>query len=196
MRLKKGEEIFLRSLVTETARLIIRPYQLSDYEAWATGYKNRLPSTYKQDEGNDGDAHFYTRKWFTDWLEEFQTLAHKDETYLFGVFRKEDGAHLGEIELMTILRPDYEWGMVGYSIHNQYHRQGYGTESVKAAVVMFFEDLRFHRLELQIDLDNEPSKKLAKRAGFTYECTRESYYYEGGKWIDQKIYVKNRSSFI
>ncbi len=186
----------LRNLQTETARVIIRSYTLTDYEAWATGYKNRRPSTYKHDEGNDGDAGFYTRKWFKDWLEEFQQLARLDETYLFGVFRKEDGAHLGEIELMTILRPDYEWGMVGYSIHNQYHQQGYGTESVAAAAEMFFEDLRFHRLELQIHVDNEPSEKLAKRAGFQYECTRENYYFEGGRWVDQKIYVKTRKSFF
>lgn len=194
--MKRSEAISLRNLQVETARVIIRPYREADYESWAAGYRNRLPSTYPYDEGNDGDAAFYTRRWYKDWLAEFEILAQKDDTYLFGVFRKEDGAHLGEIELMTILRPDYEWGMIGYSIHNQYHKKGYGTESVEAAAEMFFEDLRFHRLELQIHVDNEPSKKLAKRAGFTYECTRENYYFEGGKWVAQKVYVKTRKSFF
>lgn len=186
----------MQSLTTETKRLIIRRYTEDDYAAWWEGYKDRLPSTYKHDEGNDGDAAFYTRSWYKDWLEEFDELAKKDDTYLFGVFRKEDGAHVGEIELMTILRPDYEWGMIGYSIHNQYHKRGYGTESVQAAAEMFFEDLRFHRLELQIHVDNEPSQKLAEKAGFTYECRRKNYYYEGGKWVDQAIYVKTRPTFF
>lgn len=184
----------MRELITETERLLIRPYQVEDYLMWADGYRNRLPSTYKHDEGNDGEV--YSKRWFTDWVEEFHESAREDETYLFGVFRKADGVHIGEIELVTLLREDYEWGMMGYTMHNQYHRQGYGTESVKAAVELFFEDLRFHRLELQIHVDNEPSKKLAERAGFDYECTRKDYFYEGGKWIDQMIYVKNKQRFI
>lgn len=180
----------MTNLRTETERLIIRPYEIRDYAAWAKGYENRLPSTYKHDAGNDGER--FSKQWFTEWLEEFEELAEEDDTYLFGVFRKADGAHIGEMELNTILREDYEWGMMGYTIHNQYHRNGYGTESVLAASEMFFGDLNFHRLELQIHVDNEPSQKLAKKTGFSYECTRENYFYEGGKWIDQMIYVKNR----
>lgn len=184
----------MTKLQIETARLSIRPYQIADYKMWAEGYKNRLPSTYPHDEGNDGET--YSKKWFIEWVEEFHDSAVEDDTYLFGVFRKTDGAHIGEIELNTILREDYEWGMMGYTMHNQFHRQGYGTESVIAAAELFFEDLRFHRLELQVHVDNEPSQKLAARAGFTYECTRENYFYEGGKWIDQKIYVKNKQTLL
>jgi hypothetical protein len=40
-----------------------------------------------------------------------------------------------------IIRPfeteDYNWAMMGYSIHNQYFRQGYGRESVIAASEFF-----------------------------------------------------------
>lgn len=181
-------------LRTETERVLIRPYQVEDYGVWSEGYRNRLPATYKHDEGNDGEV--YSKKWFKDWVEEFQETARNDETYLFGVFRKADGKHIGEVELITLLREDYEWGMMGYMVHNQFHRQGYGTESVKAAVDMFFEELHFHRLELQIHVDNEPSQKLAKHAGFDYECTRKNYFYESGKWIDQMIFVKNKQSFM
>ncbi|MDS9470975.1 GNAT family N-acetyltransferase [Sporosarcina pasteurii] len=180
----------------ETERLIIRPYEVTDYKEWTRGYSERLPSTYKYDEGNDGDAHLFTKKWFAEWVEDFQKAAEQDETYLFGIFRKEDGAYIGEIELVTILRLDYEWGMMGYNIHNQFHRQGYGKESVEAATNMFFEDLRFHRIELQIHVDNEPSKKLAESAGFDFECIRKKHYYEGGKWTDQLIYVKYRQSLM
>ncbi|AOV09198.1 GNAT family N-acetyltransferase [Sporosarcina ureilytica] len=178
----------------ETERLVIRPYEIKDYKEWARGYRERLPSTYKYDEGNDGE--FYSEKWFADWVKGFQKDAEKDDTYLFGVFRKEDGAHIGEIELVTILRLDYEWGMMGYAIHNQFHRQGYGKESVIAATELFFEDLKFYRIELQIHVDNEPSKKLAESTGFEFECLRKKHYYEGGKWTDQLIYVKTRPSLM
>ena len=89
---------------------------------------------------------------------------------------------------------DYNWAMMGYSIHNQYFQKGYGKESVEAAMELFFHVLNFHRIELQINVDNIPSKMLAESTGFKYECTRESFFYEGGKWIDQLIYFKNRIS--
>ncbi len=64
--------------------------------------------------------------------------AHRDEMYVLGIFRKEDGANIGKLELIKILRIDYQWAMMGYSIHNQYWKNGYGMESVKAAVSLFF----------------------------------------------------------
>lgn len=182
----------IEELHIETPRLIIRPFKRDDFKAWDQGYQNRRPSTYKYDEGYDDHSSSYSKKWFVEWLEGFNETAEKDQTYVLGIFRKDDGAVIGEMEVYTILRMDYDWGMMGYSIHNQFFRQGYGKESVMAAVDFFFYSLRFHRIELHINVDNEPSAKLAESAGFTYECTREAFFYENGKWIDQLIYYKNR----
>ena len=156
----------MKKLIIETERLIIRPFKNSDYQEWSKGFNNRLPSQYKYDEGYDPDSSAYTKKWFVDWIGEFHEDAEKDDLYILGIFRKEDGANIGNIELVKILRMDYNWAMMGYSIHNQYFRQGYGRESVKAAVELFFSELDFHRIELHINLDNEPSQKLAESAIF------------------------------
>lgn len=181
-------------MTTETQRLHIRPYEKEDYLAWHQGYQGRKPSRYKHDAGHDGE--YFSERWFEKWVDEFHQEARKDRTYLFGIFRKEDGAHIGEIELVTIMRDGYDWAMMGYAIHNQYHRKGYGQESVEAIDPICFYELNFNRIELQIDIDNEPSKAFAERIGFTYECTRPQFYYEEGKWKDQVIYVKNKKRFI
>jgi len=182
----------LKTLIIETERLILRPFKNDDYKQWASGFNNRLPSTYKYDDGYEEDSSSYTKKWFVDYIQDFHEEAEKGELYILGIFRKEDGANIGNIELINILRMDYNWAVMGYSIHNQYFRQGYGRESVIAATELFFYELNYHRIELQINVDNEPSKKLAESAGFEYECTRKDFFYEGGKWIDQLIYFKNR----
>ena len=182
----------IEELVIESQRLIIRPFEKDDFVAWDHGYQNRLPSQYKYDDGFDDDSSAFTKKWYEELIQDFNETAKKDESYVFGIFRKEDGACIGELELITILRTDYNWGMMGYSIHNQYFRQGYGKESAIAAADFFFYHLQFHRIELQINVDNEPSIKLAESAGFHYECTRKAFFYEDGKWIDNLIYYKNR----
>lgn len=184
----------MKDLTIETERLILRPFKNNDYQEWSKGFNDRLPSQYKYDEGYDPDSSEYTKKWFIDWIQGFHDDAEEDDLYILGIFRKEDGANIGNIELIKILRMDYNWAMMGYVIHNQYFRQGYGKESVTAATALFFSDLNFHRIELHINLDNEPSKKLAESAGFQYECTRKQFFYENGKWIDQLIYYKNRES--
>lgn len=91
---------------------------------------------------------------------------------------------------------DYQWAMMGYSIHNQYWKNGYGIESVKAALPLFFNCLHFHRIELHIRVDNEPSVRLAERAGFSFECKREAFSLENGEWMDFLIYFKNKEMNI
>ena len=183
----------MAELTIETERLILRPFNNDDYEQWTLGFNNRLPSTYKYDDGYE-DSSFYTKKWFVKWIKGFRETAEQDHVYILGIFRKEDGANIGNIEVVKILRMDYDWAMMGYSIHNQFFRQGFGKESVQAATELFFSELNFHRLELHINVDNEPSKRLAESAGFQFECIRKEFFYEGGKWIDQLIYYKNRNN--
>ena len=181
-----------KRLFIETERLIIRPFENEDYEQWNAGFNNRLPSQYKYDDGYSSNSSTYTKEWFVDWIQGFSAAAEKDDMYILGIFRKEDGANVGKVELFTILRMDYDWAMMGYSIHNQYFRRGYGKESVQAASAAFFNELDFHRIELHINVDNTPSKELAESAGFRYECTREAFSKDDGKWTDFLIYYKNR----
>ncbi|CKH19741.1 acetyltransferase [Streptococcus pneumoniae] len=69
-------------------------------------------------------------------------------------------------------------------------------ESVKAAISLFFNRLHFHRIELHIRVDNEPSVRLAERAGFSFECKREAFSLENGEWMDFLIYFKNKEMDI
>lgn len=94
--------------------------------------------------------------------------------------------------MFTILRMDYQWAMIGYSIHNQHWGNGYATEAVLAAKQLFFDQLEFHRIELHINTDNHLSVKVAEKTGFQYECTRKSFSYEEGEWKDFLIYYQNK----
>ncbi|MFJ5769801.1 GNAT family N-acetyltransferase [Psychrobacillus sp. NPDC093180] len=179
------------NLYIETERLIIRPFQKEDYSNWYEGFNNRLPSQYKYDDGYT-DMTTSTKDWFIQWIEGFHQAAAKDEMYILGVFRKEDGVNVGKVELITILRMDYQWAMLGYSIHNQFWKKGYGVESVKAATKVFFTELNFHRIELHINIDNEPSKKLAEKAEYSLECKREQFSFENDQWTDFLIYYQNK----
>ncbi|MET3574247.1 GNAT family protein [Bhargavaea ullalensis] len=180
-----GNDLFI-----ETERLILRPYRESDYDSWRSGLEGRTLSQHPYDEGRPVNLGASTRSWFSDWIRGFQQAADLDRMVILGIFRKSDGANIGKIEIITILRMDYDWAMMGYQINNQFFRMGYGKEAVVAAAEAFFRELGFHRIELHIRPDNLPSKKLAESAGFRFECTRPQFAYEGGKWRDYDVFTK------
>lgn len=193
IRIRTEGIIEMSKLRVETKRLILRPYRKEDYRMWYEGFNQRLPSQYKYDDGRPSNLSTCTEKWFADWVEGFNKSAENDHMYVLGIFRKEDGVNVGKVELITILRMDYQWAMLGYSIHNQFWKKGYGRESVIAATKAFFSQLNFHRIELHINPDNEPSINLAKHAGFSFECVRKEFSLEDGQWTDYAIYYKNQS---
>lgn len=182
------------NLEVATERLILRPQQPRDYEAWYAGFAERLPSQHKYDEGQV-DLSERDFQWFTNLCHHHQKRALQDRDYIFGVFLHESDRHLGNIDLSTIRREENQWANLGYSIHNQYQSQGFGQEAVRAAVIAGFEHLNYHRIEAAINLDNDRSIFLAERIGMKRECMRPGFFYENEQWVDHLIYVALPADF-
>jgi [ribosomal protein S5]-alanine N-acetyltransferase len=176
------------TLEISTERLSIRPQQPDDYDRWYAGFFGRLPSQHQYDEGAIDLAHC-DRQWFVDLCERHQREALTDRVFVFGIFSRPVGHHLGNIDLSTIRRGEYQWAVLGYEIHNQYWQQGFGKESVRAALAAGFEQLGYHRIEAAINLDNQASIALARSVGMQQECIRRGFIYENDRWVDHYIYV-------
>jgi len=140
----------------ETERLILRPHQCSDYECWYAGFAGRLPQQYKYDEGSIS-LDDCNSNWFVSLCERHQKQALSDYAYIFGVFSRQTNQHLGYVDISTIQREEKQWANLGYGIHNQYWKQGFGKEAVRAALQAGFENFGYHRIEAAINLDNHPS---------------------------------------
>lgn len=180
--------------ILETERLVVRPLKEADYKNWLQEFENRLPSQHRHDKGKI-DMGECTEEWFIELVKKHQALAEKDTAYVFGVFRKEDGTHLGVIDFSTLARHDFQWGRIGYTIHNQYWRNGYGKEAVQAALEIAFKELAFHRIEAHINLDNTASYHLAENVGMEFECVRKGFIFEYGEWTDHLVYYINSNDY-
>ncbi|WP_142130323.1 GNAT family N-acetyltransferase [Bacillus sp. SLBN-3] len=173
-----------------TERMEIRPLRAEDYDNWFEQFDSRYPALSRHDQGKL-DMSVCTKEWFCRLVESHQGLARTDDTYIFGVFRLEDGTHLGMIDLSTLARGSFQWARIGYTIHNQHWRNGYGKEAVKAVLELAFNELNYHRVEAHINLDNPPSIKLAESVGMKYECRRKGFIYEHDEWTDHLVYYCN-----
>ncbi|MDQ0160773.1 GNAT family N-acetyltransferase [Alkalibacillus salilacus] len=186
--MKTENELF--EYVSETERLVLRPLKKADYENWLNEFNRRYPSQHRHDTGRT-DMSDCTEEWFNKLIDKHQNLALTDTAYIFGVFRQEDGTHVGMVDLSTIERGEFQWGRIGYSFHNRYWGKGYGREAVNEVLHMAFKCLSFHRIEAHINIDNPASIKLAENVGMEYECIRKGFIFEFGEWTDNLIYFKN-----
>ncbi len=174
------------SFTIETKRLILRPQQPKDYESWLAGFSGRLPSQHHYDDGFVNLDHC-DRSWFEALCQRHQEEAVNDQFYILGIFQA--GQHLGNIDFSTFRRGIYQWAVLGYEIHNQYWRQGFAQEAVRAALIAGFEAFQYHRIEAAINLDNHASIGLAEKVGMKKECVRRGFIYENDQWVDHLIYV-------
>jgi [ribosomal protein S5]-alanine N-acetyltransferase len=181
------------TLTINTKRLILRPQETSDYEIWYASFSGRLPSQHQYDEGLVSLDHC-DREWFANLCQRYQQKALADELYVFGIFSRQTGQHIGNIDISNIFRGEYQWAILGYEIHNQYWKQGFGKEAVKAALIAGFKTLGYHRIEAAINLDNQASIALAESVGMHKECIRHGFLYENEQWVDHFIYVAIPSS--
>ncbi|WP_409272850.1 GNAT family N-acetyltransferase [Neobacillus sp. SCS-31] len=179
-------------IASETTKLIIRPITPSDYEAWLKGFSDRLPSQHKYDDGLI-DMEECSEEWFVNLVNKYQQLALEDSAYIFEIFLKEDGRHVGTIDFSTLAREGFQWGRIGYTIHNQFWGRGYGKEAVREALVIAFTKLGYHRIEAHINVDNIASERLAQSVGMQFECVRKGFIYEFGKWTDNLVYYLNEN---
>ena len=180
----------METIYCETPRLVIRPVTEQDLAGLAAGYRNCGLARNRFDEGGM-DTGFMTESWFRQLLERRRREAEADVSYMLHLFRKSDGAAVGYCDVTPHLREAFQYGRIGYTIHNPYWGQGYGTECATALVRIGFDMLHLHRLEAHVNLDNPASKRVLEKAGFSFECVRKGFILENGVWTDQEVWFIN-----
>ncbi|MGL5541611.1 MAG: GNAT family N-acetyltransferase [Erysipelotrichaceae bacterium] len=177
-----------QDICIEHGDIVVRPLKPEDYPIWKQGFDDQERAQNRFDEGWF-DTKELDEAWFNQKCEERETLASLDERYLFHVFHRESQKALGYCDITTHQRDEFQYGRIGYAIFNPYWNQGYGTQCIEAVLTIGFAMLDFHRLEAHINLDNEPSKRVASKAGMRFECVRERFIYENEEWVEHAIYV-------
>jgi len=102
------------------------------------------------------------------------------------VFRRQDDALMGEINLSQIVRGIFLSAYLDYQVGAPFARQGYMTEALHLALRHAFTTLGLHRLEANIQPGNAPSIALVRKVGFVKEGFSRRYLKIGGRWRDHE----------
>lgn len=109
--------------------------------------------------------------------------------YTFALVLKETGEVIGDISLMPYSEsrfPENEkQGEVGFWLGYPYWGNGYMPEACKRIVKYGFDDLKLERIWCAHNLENEKSKRVQEKSGFSFHH-EDSYY---AKELDARVKV-------
>ncbi|MDA1195371.1 MAG: GNAT family protein [Planctomycetota bacterium] len=98
----------------------------------------------------------------------------------------DDDQPRGMLNFNEIVRGLFQSAYLGYWIGAAYARQGLMGEALALALRYAFGPLGLHRVEANIQPENEASIALVRRAGFVREGFSKRYLKIGGVWCDHE----------
>jgi ribosomal-protein-alanine N-acetyltransferase len=96
------------------------------------------------------------------------------------------GGIVGVLNLSQIFRKGFQNAYLGFYGMADFAGRGLMTEAMRLTIGYAFSDLGLHRLEANIQPDNERSIALVRRAGFRKEGVSPRYLRVGGIWRDHE----------
>jgi ribosomal-protein-alanine N-acetyltransferase len=168
------------SVEGEVVRL--RAPRMADFHAWS---KLRAESrAFLQPWEPTWPADDLTRAAYRRRLSIYTRDRELGQGHAFFIFRNADGALVGGINLRGVTRGVAQSAAVGYWAGAQHARQGYTLAALNALTQFAFATLGLHRLEAACCTDNQPSRRLLLKAGFSEEGIARSYLKINGIWRD------------
>lgn len=92
----------------------------------------------------------------------------------------------GVININEIVRGSFCSGYLGYYAFVPHNGHGYMTDGLRAVLSYAFGKFGLHRLEANIQPENESSRRLVQRLGFRLEGFSLRYLKLAGQWRDHE----------
>ncbi len=108
----------------------------------------------------------------------------------YAVCRTEDAAIVGIININHMVRGTFQSASLGYYVAHQWQGYGYMRQGLELLIKMAFTTLGLHRLEANIQPDNERSQALVKSCGFEFEGLSRKFLFIDGAWRDHERWCR------
>jgi len=145
----------------ETKRLILRKYTENDFSAVHSYGSCRENLIYMLWGPNNEEQ---TREYINRSIE--RTEENPIKNYIYAVVLKETNKLIGGCEIALL--SDY-YAEIGWILHRDYWKQGYGAEMGKALLKFGFEELNLHRIIATCDVENYGSYRVMEKIGMRRE---------------------------
>ena len=104
----------------------------------------------------------------------------------FLIVHRQDRALVGVVEISNIVRGVFESACLGYYAFEPYQGKGLMREGLSLVIDHAFRNLKLHRLEANIQPENERSVRLVRGSGFSLEGYSRRFLKISGRWRDHE----------
>jgi ribosomal-protein-alanine N-acetyltransferase len=171
-----------------TERLVVRPMRTGDEAAWREAWSGMQLARNRWDVGPRAPSELSDAA-FSEQLAHEAKRRAADTHYPLVVVRRDDGAIVGNVGLVDVVRGLAQSAFLGYRIYNRHWGLGYAGEAVRAAIDVAFLDLGLHRVEAGIEPHNRRSIRLARSLGMRLEGRKKLAVFLRGGWVDLMVYA-------
>jgi RimJ/RimL family protein N-acetyltransferase len=167
-------------LIVKTDRLILRLFEKSDFDEVLAYYA--LPDVQRYLDWKARDK-IEAKSAFEAMRKQTQ-LTRPGDVLTLAVVRKSDGKVTGHVSLRYTDATAAQ-GEVRFAVAPVFRRKGYGTEAVKAALDLGFDQYRLHRIFARTAGQNEASARLLKSLGMRLEAHYREHALFQGEWDEE-----------
>jgi [ribosomal protein S5]-alanine N-acetyltransferase len=107
----------------------------------------------------------------------------------FFIKRLEDAKIVGVININEIVMGVFQSGYLGFYAFRKFSGQGLMSEGLSLALYFYFEKLKLHRIEANIQPENIKSIELIKSKHFRREGFSSNYLKINGEWRDHERFA-------
>jgi ribosomal-protein-alanine N-acetyltransferase len=131
---------------------------------------------------------------FLEMLRVINSEANDGRSYSLMVWHENN--LIGQITMGGIIYGAMRGAHIGYWIDRNYAGRGYTTSAVDLLTSFGFNELKLHRIEINVRPENAASIRVAEKAGYIFEGVRPRYLHIDGAWRDHHCFVKENTQII
>lgn len=151
-----------RNIVTETDRLVLRAFELDDFDALFEMLSHPEVMEYSL---NGSMSKTEVREVLQKYIDNY----NQDRIAMYAVVKKDDQSLIGICGIYKQLVDEIHEYEIGYRLNRKYWGKGYATEAAIAVKQFGFNELQIDRFISIIEDNNVASKRVAIKNGMTVE---------------------------
>ncbi len=168
--------------ILETARLILRPFALTDAPD-----VERLCGAPEIALHTLNIPHPYPEGKAQEWIASCPERFEKGVEVTFAITLREGGALAGAIGILP--NRDHDRADIGYWIGMPYWGRGFATEALRAVIAYGFDELGMNRIFAEHFTRNPASGRVMQKAGMRHEGTLRQMHKKWGEYVDSELYA-------
>jgi RimJ/RimL family protein N-acetyltransferase len=123
------------------------------------------------------------------WLAAYESGTKDGTRDGFAIEDAQSGAFLGIAALVAIEREENQ-AEIGYVVAREARGRGIATRALRLVTDYALGQVGLERVQLVIDVENEPSLRVAERCGYVREGVARSLYVKPGRRADMVVYSR------